>query len=63
MITAQETTQWDVSTPNHKYIMSDDMRVAYGYIKKGDKYPQLFKTPMAIDKRYRTFKVIVKTKD
>lgn len=63
MITAQETTSWDDSTPNHKYILSDDMRYAYGYIKIGDTYPSLFKSPMEIDKRYRQFKVLVRTVD
>lgn len=63
MITVQETTKWDDDTPNHKYIMSDDMVNAYGYIKVGDKYPHIFNTPIRVDRRYRTFKTVVRTKD
>jgi len=64
LITVQETTSWDLGFEiNHKYIMSDDMRIAYGYIKHGDKYPHLFNKPLQIDTRRRTFKVLVRTKD
>lgn len=63
MITVQETTMWDDNTPNHKYILSDDMMKSFGYIKVGDKYPYIFNKPMAFDKRHRTFKTVVRTKD
>ena len=65
MITVQETTAWgtDYHVPNHKYIMSDDMRYAYGYIKEGELYPQLFNKPLEMSWRGRKHKVIVRTDD
>lgn len=63
MITVLETTAWDSNVPNHKYIMSDNMRWAYGYFRHSDKYPQLFSKPINIDWRGRTYKVLSKTKD
>ena len=65
MITVQETTAWDTDyhVPNHKYIMSDDMRKAYGYIKEGELYPQLFNKPLEMSWTRRKYKVLVKTDD
>lgn len=63
MITVQETTVWAEDFPNHKYIMSDDMRYAYGYIKVGEKFPQLFTKPLEMSWRGRTYKVLVRTRD
>lgn len=63
MITVQETTVWDIPTPNHKYIMSNNMLMAYGYIKEGDTYPHIFDTPMMLDRSRRKFKVLVRTED
>lgn len=63
MITVQETTVWAGNYPNHKYILSDDKRWMYGYIRTGDKYPQLFKKPMGFDTRGRTFKVLIRSED
>jgi hypothetical protein len=62
MVTVQETTVWNDNYANHKYILSDDGRLAYGYIRSGDKYPQLFRKPITIDWRNRTYKVVVRTK-
>lgn len=63
MITVQETTKWDSNTPNHRYILTDDGRFAYGYIRRGDKYPQLFSRLMQMDWRQRSYKILVRTKD
>lgn len=63
MITVQETTRWDRDYPNHQYILSDDLRWMYGFIRVGEKYPKLFNNPIGFDTRGRTFKMIVKTKD
>lgn len=63
MITVQETTVWSGNFPNHKYILSDDMRWAYGYVRAGEKYPTLFNKPMSMDWRGRTYKVVKRTKD
>jgi len=61
MILAKETTKWDdVSRqPNHTYLMSDSKEKIFGYFKwHNPKDFMMFKKPMRIDKRYRTFKVI-----
>jgi hypothetical protein len=63
MITVQETTVWDIPTPNHKYIMSNDMRMAYAYIKQGETFPHIFNTPMMLDRSRRKFKVLIRTED
>ena len=63
MILAKETTKWeDVSRqPNHTYLMSDNMEKVFGYFKwHNPKDFMMFKKPIRIDKRYRTFKVIEK---
>ena len=64
MLTVQETTRWsDGTIRNHKYIVSDDMRVAYGYIKHGERLPELFRRPIQMDWRGRQYRVVVHTKD
>ena len=63
MITVQETTIWDGNIPNHKYILSDDKRKMYGYIKLGENYPQLFTRPLDFDPRGRKFVELIRTKD
>lgn len=63
MILAKETTKWDVEfrQPNHTYLMSDNMEKIFGYFKwSQSKDFMMFKKPIRIDKRYRTFKVIQK---
>lgn len=63
MILAKETTKWDVEfrQPNHTYLMSDNMEKIFGYFKwSKPKDFMMFKKPIRIDKRYRTFKVIQK---
>ena len=63
MILAKETTKWDVEfrQPNHTYLMSDNMEKIFGYFKwHNPKDFMMFKKPIRIDKRYRTFNVIQK---
>ena len=63
MILARETTKWeDVSRqPNHTYLMSDNMEKVFGYFKwNNPKDFMMFKKPIRIDRRYRTFKVMQK---
>lgn len=62
MITIKETTEWRVPVQNHQYIVSDDKRLLYGYIKNGEKYPSLFSKPIRFDPRGRTFQTIVKSR-
>ena len=57
----KETTVWkDVERqPNHTYLMNDTMSKIYAYFKWHN--PQDFvklRTPLRIDRRYRTFKVL-----
>ena len=63
MITVQETTKWSGNCPNHQYILSDDKRWMYAFIRVGEKYPKIFNNPIGFDTRGRTFKLIVQTKD
>lgn len=64
MITLKETTVWlSSTTPNHQYILSNDKRLMYGYIKNNEKYPRLFNRPIMFDPRGRTFTLVVKTRD
>lgn len=61
MILAKETTEWDCEhrQPNHTYLMSDNKEKIFGYFKwHNPKDFMMFKNPIRIDKRYRTFKVI-----
>ena len=62
MILARETTVWEGDFQcNHTYLMSDNMEKIYGYFKKNKANDfMMFKNPIRIDKRYRTFKVIQK---
>jgi hypothetical protein len=55
----QETTNWgEHNTPNHIYLLTDDMRKAYGYIKHGTEDAFVFKKPYYFDPRNRTFSVV-----
>lgn len=61
MILAKETTTWElgVSNCNHTYLMSDSKHKIYGYFKRHKPSEfMMFKKPIRIDTRYRTFKVI-----
>lgn len=63
MITVRETTKWDSNVPNHRYILSDDRMMMFGYIKCGDRLPTLFNKPMSFSAKGRSFTVLVRTKD
>jgi hypothetical protein len=61
MILAKETTVWECEhrQPNHTYLMSNNKEKIFGYFKwHNPKDFMMFKNPIRIDKRYRTFKVI-----
>lgn len=60
MIIARETTVWPDNTPNHIYVLSDDKRTAYGYVKAGTLEHKTFSKPMSFDPKGRTFKVLKK---
>ena len=58
MNAVQETTKWaGKQQPNHTYLIDADRMVAF--IKKGDKTPVYFKTPIQINVRGRTFVPVV----
>lgn len=52
-----ETTVWDEEfQPNHIYLMSGDNAIAY--IRQPINEPKVFKKPLRLDLRHRTFKEI-----
>lgn len=55
MITVTETT-FKEPQYNHKYILSDDKMRCYGYIKHGQKEPEMFEVPLKFNPKGRTFK-------
>ena len=58
MNAVRETTKWaGKQQPNHTYLIDADRMVAF--IKRGDKTPFYFKTPIQINVRGRTFKPVV----
>lgn len=54
----KETTKWssDFRVPNHTYIFDGHKAVAY--IRDGEVHPQVFKNPIDIDRRGRTFREV-----
>jgi hypothetical protein len=53
----QETTQWaDGSTSNHIYVLDKGLRKMFAYIQKDSNEHKVFKKPITIDPRGRTFK-------
>ena len=57
----KETTIWkDVTRqPNHTYLMDDKMDKVFAYFKWNNHNDFVrLKTPLKIDRRYRTFKVL-----
>jgi len=59
----QETTAWDVPTPNHIYLLNDSKEKMYAYIKVGTKSVFKFKKPIRIDTRGRKFVEVPNTFD
>jgi hypothetical protein len=56
----QETTDWGDDIPNHLYLLSDDKRVMYGYIKAQTNEHKMFSKPIGFDPKHRDFKVVAK---
>jgi hypothetical protein len=54
----QETTKWDGDYANHIYLLTTDKSKMYGYIKHGTTEAQVFKKPIGIDIRGRTFREV-----
>lgn len=51
----RETTKWPDSTVNHIYLLTDSKSQMLGYIRQGTKEVKMFKKPIGIDLRGRTF--------
>ena len=62
MIVAQETTDWGGHTPtvNHIYFLDNARTKMYAYIRGDTGEHKIFKTPIGISVRGRTFKTIKK---
>jgi len=56
MILLQETTTWEY--PNHQYLLSDDKRTLFAYIRKGTKELFTFTKPLPFRVNGRSFKFI-----
>ena len=57
----QETTLWTgaaKNTPNHIYLLNDDMTKAMGYIRAGTDVVKKFTKPQTFHKRDRTFQFV-----
>jgi hypothetical protein len=55
MVFVRETTQWTTDTPNHVYILDDRMHHMIAYVPEGSRRVHRFKSPIAIDRKGRTF--------
>lgn len=60
MIVAQETTQWSSSAPNHIYFLNDARTKMYAFIHESTGESKIFKNPIDIYVRGRTFEVLRK---
>lgn len=63
MLIVKETTVWKDNTPNHVYVLSDDKRTMFGYVKAGTTERKTFRKGMMFDPRDRTFVVLKKVKN
>jgi len=52
----QETTEWagQVGACNHTYLLDNQGKIL-AYVKQGQSKVEVLRTPLKIDKRYRTF--------
>lgn len=60
MIVAQETTQWSSPVTNHIYFLNDSRTKMYAYIRGDTGESKIFKNPIEISVRGRTFEVLRK---
>lgn len=64
MIVVQETTSWATpNVPNHIYFLSNNKTVMYAYISAVTGESKLFKNPIGISVRGRTFELLRKVDD
>jgi len=62
VIIVRETTKWDGDYSNHIYVLSDDKRTMFGYVKAGTLEHKTFKKPIGFDPKGREFKLLKKIK-
>ena len=63
MIIAQETTKWSDNTPNHIYFLNNSRTKMYAYIRADNGESKIFKNPIEISVRGRTFEILRKVED
>ena len=64
MIIVRETTVWsDSKCSNHIYVLSDDKRTMFGYVRAGTLEHKTFKKPIGFDPKGREFKLLKKIKE
>ena len=51
----QETTKWSTPVPNGIYLLNDSRTKMYAFVPAGHKTAKVFKAPLSIDTRGRTF--------
>lgn len=63
MIIAQETTVWSVPVTNHIYFLNNSRTKMFAYIRGDTGESKIFKNPIDISVRGRTFEVLRKIDD
>ncbi len=63
MIVAQETTVWNPPLVNHIYFLNNARTKMYAYIRGDNGESKIFKNPIQISVRGRTFDVLRKVDD
>ena len=53
-----ETTKWTTPTTNHIYLLTTDKSKMVGYVRAQDQSVMVFRQPIKIDVRGRTFKPV-----
>jgi hypothetical protein len=51
----QETTKWSTAVANGIYLLNDSKTKVYAFVAAGQKSAKVFKGPLSIDTRGRTF--------
>lgn len=54
----QETTKWSTQVANGIYLLNDSKTKMYAYVAPGQKKAKVFKAPLGIDTRGRSFTVV-----
>ena len=60
MLVVKETTDWGDTAPNHVYFLNNQKNTMYAYINAVTGLSQIFKNPIQISNKGRTFEVLRK---